>query len=141
MSPTVSNPLRAVTRVMAALALVAVLGGAARADDDGYEKSEFMIPMRDGVKLHTLVFRPAKTQGALPIILERTPYSADAGGPRALEEYLKDLADDGYLFAFQDIRGRYRSEGSFVMIRAPAPAPIRRPSTRGPMLTTPLTGS
>ena len=42
----------------------------------------------------------------------RTPYGVDAGAPRALGEYLKDLADDGYLFAFQDIRGRFKSEGT-----------------------------
>ena len=52
-------------------------------------------------------------------MLMRTPYGIDAGAPHALAEYLKDLADDGYLFAFQDIRGRYKSEGTFVMIRPP----------------------
>ncbi len=53
-------------------------------------------------------------------MLMRTPYGVDRRGARALGEYLKDLADDGYIFAFQDIRGRYKSEGTFVMIRRPA---------------------
>ena len=95
------------------------LGGIARAEVSGYEKSELMIAMRDGVKLHTLVYRPARQEGALPIVLMRTPYGIDGAAPRALDDYLKDLADDGYLFVFQDIRGRYKSEGQFVMIRAP----------------------
>jgi uncharacterized protein len=93
--------------------------GLVRADSSGYEKTEVMVPMRDGVRLHTLVFRPAKQNGALPIILLRTPYGVDRGAQPALDEYLKDLANDGYIFAFQDIRGRYKSEGAFVMIRAP----------------------
>ena len=95
------------------------LAGPGRADVTGYEKTEFMVPMRDGVRLHTLLYKPVKTTGPLPIMLMRTPYGIDAGSGPALGEYLKDLADDGYLFAFQDIRGRYRSEGTFVMIRAP----------------------
>ncbi len=90
-----------------------------RADSHGYDKTEVMIPVRDGVKLHTLVYKPDKQNGPLPIILLRTPYGADRGASPALDGYLKDLADDGYFFAFQDIRGRYKSEGTFVMMRAP----------------------
>jgi putative CocE/NonD family hydrolase len=89
------------------------------AETSGYDKTENMVPMRDGVRLHTLVYRPAKQKEPLPIILLRTPYGVDGGAPRALSEYLKDMADEGYLFAFQDIRGRYKSEGSFVMNRPP----------------------
>jgi putative CocE/NonD family hydrolase len=95
------------------------LAGPARADKLAYEKSEFMVPTRDGVRLHTLVYKPTKQSGALPIILLRTPYGVDRSSSEALKQYLKDLADDGYLFAFQDIRGRYKSEGTFVMNRSP----------------------
>jgi putative CocE/NonD family hydrolase len=95
------------------------LAGPAQADAPGYEKSELMVSMRDGVHLHTLVYKPSKQTGPLPIILLRTPYGVDRGAPVAFQDYLKDLADDGYLFAFQDIRGRYKSEGTFVMNRAP----------------------
>ena len=49
----------------------------------------------------------------------RTPYGIESRGPKALKEYFKDLADDGYIFVFQDIRGRYKSEGQFVMSRPP----------------------
>src|SRR5271157_3645159 len=100
-------------------AVVLGLVGIARADIPGYEKSEFMVSMRDGVRLHTLVYRPVKQEGSLPIVLMRTPYGIAAGAPRALDDYLKDLAEEGYIFAFQDIRGRYKSEGQFVMSRPP----------------------
>ncbi|MGC8641284.1 MAG: CocE/NonD family hydrolase, partial [Isosphaeraceae bacterium] len=100
---------------------IMLLGSAclARADSPGYDKTEVMIPMRDGVKLHTLVYKPDKQNGPLPFILLRTPYGVDRGAQPALDAYLKNLADDGYYFAFQDIRGRYKSEGKFVMMRAP----------------------
>lgn len=106
---------------MAVLAILVIPGAGVTlgADLAGYGKAEVMIPMRDGVKLHTVVFRPEKQEGPLPIVLVRTPYGSDKGGPAALGAYLKNMADDGYIFAFQDIRGRYKSEGTFVMIRAP----------------------
>ncbi len=78
-----------------------------------------MIPMRDGVKLHTLVYVPKERKGPLPFLLMRTPYGVDSRGPRALKSYMKDLADDGYIFVYQDIRGRHRSEGQFVMQTPP----------------------
>jgi putative CocE/NonD family hydrolase len=78
-----------------------------------------MVPMRDGVKLHTITYIPKATNKSMPFILMRTPYGIDTRGPRSLKEYLKDLADDGYIFVFQDIRGRHQSEGQFVMSRSP----------------------
>lgn len=84
-----------------------------------FTQTTAMIPMRDGVKLHTLIYAPRDKKGPLPFILLRTPYGIDTRGPRSLKEYLKDLADDGYIFVFQDIRGRHKSEGQFVMSRPP----------------------
>jgi putative CocE/NonD family hydrolase len=84
-----------------------------------FTKTEAMVPMRDGVKLYTTVYVPKSIQGPLPFILMRTPYGVEGGGPRALQAYLKELADEGYIFAFQDIRGRYKSDGVFVMSRPP----------------------
>jgi putative CocE/NonD family hydrolase len=87
-----------------------------------FEKRDVMIPMRDGVKLHTEIYTPKDTQGPLPVILTRTPYGLDPGeeGMRpAIENSYRELADDGYVFVFQDIRGRSKSEGSFVMLRNP----------------------
>jgi putative CocE/NonD family hydrolase len=81
-----------------------------------FDKREVMIPMRDGVRLHTTIFVPKAARGPLPIILTRTPYGiANAGG--SLRGYYRALADDGYIFAYQDIRGRFGSEGKFVMLR------------------------
>ncbi len=77
--------------------------------------------MRDGVKLHTRVFVPEKRTQPLPIILNRTP-SGVANAERNFVTRLRTLADEGYIFAFQDIRGKYGSGGQFVMQR-PARAP------------------
>jgi putative CocE/NonD family hydrolase len=77
---------------------------------------EVMIPMRDGIRLHTMIFLPKQPAGSLPIIMSRTPYGI-AGSAGRLRSNYKELADDGYIFVFQDIRGRYGSEGNFVMLR------------------------
>jgi uncharacterized protein len=81
-----------------------------------FETREVLIPMRDGVKLHTLIYLPKTTAAPLPILLNRTPYGIAGSGGR-LRGTMKELADDGYIFAFQDIRGRFGSEGTFVMMR------------------------
>ncbi len=81
-----------------------------------YEVRQFMVPMRDGVKLHTAIYTPRQRQGTLPIILSRTPYGIE-GAARRFQGPYKELAADGYIFAFQDNRGRYGSEGSFIMQR------------------------
>src|SRR2546422_749304 len=78
-----------------------------------------MIPMRDGVRLHTSIFVPKADHGPLPFMLQRTPYGIDETPRRALAGYMKALADEGYIFVFQDIRGRFKSEGRFVMQRPP----------------------
>ncbi len=89
--------------------------------DERFLISDIMIPMRDGVRLHTRIFTPKDQSGPLPIIMKRTPYGV-AGSAGDFTTYLKSLANDGYIFAFQDIRGKYGSEGAFVMQR-PARAP------------------
>jgi len=86
---------------------------------DRYDLTDVMIPMRDGVRLHTKILVPASPEGSpWPFILLRTPYGIGKS-ERSLDEYLRALADDGYIFAFQDIRGRFGSEGTFVMQRPP----------------------
>jgi putative CocE/NonD family hydrolase len=80
-----------------------------------YAVTRTMVPMRDGVGLNTDVWAPKDRHGSLPFILVRTPYGIDRA--RYFTGYLKDLADDGYYFVFQDIRGRYNSEGEFSMNR------------------------
>jgi uncharacterized protein len=81
-----------------------------------YEMRDAMIPVRDGIKLHTVVYSPKGFSGPLPIMFIRTPYGI-AGAERNFQGSYKELSDDGYIFAFQDIRGRYLSEGTFVMQR------------------------
>jgi uncharacterized protein len=83
-----------------------------------FDSSTVSIPMRDGVHLHTRIFVPSGPHPALPFIMFRTPYGIDhAEG--MFQTYLKELADEGYIFVFQDIRGRFASEGHFVMLRPP----------------------
>ena len=85
-----------------------------------YVRSEVMIPMRDGATLHTVILRPAgseKEGAALPFLMTRTPYGVDAYVGDALKTVFPDLAASGYIFVAQDIRGRYKSGGKFVMNR------------------------
>ena len=99
------------------LALALLCCAAAHAQDDSlFIKTDAMIPVRDGVKLHTVIFAPRDPHEPLPILLERTPYGAMAD-ERALRTRYGHLIADGYIFAFQDIRGRFQSEGQFVMQR------------------------
>jgi putative CocE/NonD family hydrolase len=82
---------------------------------------EVMIPMRDGVRLQTVILTPRQASGPLPILLQRTPYGvpANASAVPASRVYDEPLAADGYIFVFQNIRGRFKSEGTFVMQRPP----------------------
>ena len=85
-----------------------------------YTRQEVMIPARDGVKLHTVIYRPknsAKTGPPLPFLMQRTPYGVAGMTARAIESGKPELAASGYIFVYQDIRGRYGSGGKFVMNR------------------------
>ncbi|HLY42106.1 MAG TPA: CocE/NonD family hydrolase [Terracidiphilus sp.] len=82
-----------------------------------YQRSEVMIPMRDGVKLHAVILKPADITTPLPFILSRTPYGVDGSSRAAIFGYRPELARAGYIFVDEDIRGRFKSEGDFVMMR------------------------
>jgi putative CocE/NonD family hydrolase len=86
-----------------------------------YTRQDVMIPMRDGVLLHTAVLRPTDAAGlpaeGLPFLLNRTPYGVDGASSESVNEDKPELAASGYIFVYQDIRGRYKSEGTFVMNR------------------------
>jgi len=84
-----------------------------------YTRTEAMISMRDGVRLYTQIDAPATAPGPLPILLLRTPYGLGAITPEQLATALKELSEGGYIFVRQDIRGRFKSEGEFVMLRQP----------------------
>jgi putative CocE/NonD family hydrolase len=83
-----------------------------------FTKTEAMITMRDGVKLNTAIYIPKNVKGPLPFIVLRTPYGIEKRPQGAFKDYLADLEKEGYIFVFQDIRGRFKSEGQFVMSRA-----------------------
>ncbi|MHB1700523.1 MAG: CocE/NonD family hydrolase [Acidobacteriaceae bacterium] len=113
-----------------------------------YDREEAMIPMRDGVKLHAVILRPAGSADPkavpLPFLMQRTPYGVDGNTSDSVNERYTELAEgcgadsgfgigkgsvtseanssgvckqQGYIFVFEDIRGRYESEGKFVMNR------------------------
>src|SRR5213596_514807 len=94
-----------------------------------YVKRDVMIPMRDGVKLYTVIVVPKGAKNA-PILMTRTPYNASERAQRnasphmvaALPLFDELFAADGYIRVYQDVRGKYGSEGDYVMTR-----PVRGP--------------
>ena len=84
-----------------------------------FTRTESMIAMRDGVKLNTQVFSPTRTDEKFPIILVRTPYGIGNPSSEQIAGALPELSKEGYIVVQQDIRGRFKSEGSFVMLRQP----------------------
>ncbi len=85
-----------------------------------YTKYEYRIPMRDGKRLLTAVYAPKDQSQRYPILLTRTPYSV---APYGADQYKSDLGPSplagkaGYIFVYQDVRGRWMSEGDFVDMR------------------------
>jgi len=86
-----------------------------------FEVSDVMVPMRDGKRLNTKIYIPRDQRAPLPIIFSRTPYGVDDSAGN-FDSYLRALVDEGYIFVFQDIRGKFKSEGEFVMQRPPRAA-------------------
>jgi len=87
-------------------------------------KKTYMIPMRDGIKLFTIVLSPANYKNPSPILIERTPYGVNVPLKEdsalkidAVPPYFKAMAKDGYIFVFQDVRGKFKSEGVFEINR------------------------
>ena len=112
--------IRSARAVMLVAAGVYALGCAASAQDLAYGRSEVMIPTRDGVKLHAVILRPkgSETGGPpLPFLMARTPYGVSFYTPEGLPQFDPAYAKSGYIFVYEDIRGRYGSEGTFVMNR------------------------
>jgi hypothetical protein len=94
-----------------------------------YTKYEYRIPMRDGVKLFTTVYIPKDSSQTYPILMQRTPYSV---APYGIDNYRpvlgpsEDFEKEGFIFVFQDVRGRYLSEGEFIDI------PVHKTHFSGP---------
>jgi hypothetical protein len=97
-----------------------VLGQGKEAVLAGYTKYEYRIPMRDGVRLFTSVYVPKDDTKQYPILMMRTPYTV---GPYGVDKYKDNLGPsaffgrEGYIFVYQDVRGRWMSEGEFVNMR------------------------
>jgi len=123
---------RSTIRIALGFGIIIALAGAASAQRNvedpereefirsNYTKTEHRIPMRDGATLFTAVYTPNDTSSQHPILLVRTPYSV---GPYGADRYKTGLGPsvafehDGYIFVFQDVRGRFMSEGEFVNMR------------------------
>jgi putative CocE/NonD family hydrolase len=98
----------------------AALGQGLEAVKAAYTKYEYRIPMRDGKRLFTAVYIPKDASRTFPILLSRTPYSVQPYGPDAYRDNLGPsplFATAGYAFAYQDVRGRWMSEGTHVNMR------------------------
>ena len=90
-----------------------------------YTKYEYQIPMRDGAKLFTAVYVPKDDSQKYPIMFIRTPYSVAPYGPDKYPSELRPSAQfvqSGYIFVYQDVRGRWMSEGEFANVRPHNPA-------------------
>ncbi|HKO97921.1 MAG TPA: CocE/NonD family hydrolase [Pyrinomonadaceae bacterium] len=81
--------------------------------------TDAMVPMRDGVRLNTRIFAPSRTNEQFPFLLLRTPYGIGNATPAQIAAVLPELAAEGFIVVQQDIRGRFKSEGQFVMLRQP----------------------
>jgi uncharacterized protein len=82
-----------------------------------YVRTEAMIPMRDGIKLHAVILKPSDITTPLPFLIQRTPYGVDGTSRASFFGGRPELARDGYIYVGEDIRGRFKSEGVFVMSR------------------------
>jgi uncharacterized protein len=89
-----------------------VLQGSAQSPAFTYQK--VMIPVRDGVRLETVIMTPTGA-GPLPILFRRTPYGVPENANGVADGSLKALARDGYIFVVQNLRGRFGSEGTFEL--------------------------
>ena len=96
---------------------------------ENYDKQEVYITMRDGVKLHTTIYSPKDTSKKYPIIMQRTPYSSRPYGEdqfRSLIGPNKHLMEEGNIIVYQDVRGRWMSEGTYDNMRAFIPNKKRK---------------
>src|SRR5688572_8471462 len=108
-------------RILVAVASFATVASIAAQQpaSHSFVRTEAMVSMRDGVKLYTQIYSPASAGERLPILFLRTPYGIGDASPDQLAKAIPELWADGYVVVRQDIRGRFKSEGQFVMLRQP----------------------
>ena len=93
---------------------------------DDYTKQEFDVEMRDGIKLHTVVYHPKNAAEDLPFLIKRTPYSCRPYGEETMPRRIhsnSQLVKEGYIFVCQDVRGRWMSEGDYTTLTPNVPGP------------------
>ena len=91
---------------------------------ENYTKQEVYIGMRDGIKLHTTIYNPKDTTREYPILMQRTPYSSRPYGKDKFRNKIgpnEYLMKEGYIIVYQDVRGRWMSEGVYDNMRAYIP--------------------
>lgn len=99
---------------------------------NNYDKQEVLIPMRDGTRLFTSIYTPKDKSKTYPVLMQRTCYSV---APYGAEKYRRSLGPskylmkDGYIFVYQDVRGRWMSEGEFDNMRPNIPGNDRKNKT------------
>lgn len=122
----IRNTRRSFSRVLVLIVLLSTVGSILVAQEpfaliNHYNKREVLIPMRDGVKLHTAIYTPKDTTQQYPFLMMRTPYSSAPYGETSYPPFIGSQAEkfarDGYILVTQDVRGRYMSEGTFVNVR------------------------
>ncbi len=94
-----------------------------------YDKQEVAITMRDGIKLHTTIYSPKDKTRKYPVVMQRTPYSCAPYGEGQYRSKIgpnETMMKDGYIIVYQDVRGRWNSEGVFDNMRAYIPRKKRR---------------
>jgi hypothetical protein len=101
--------------VLATLLFVATARAQQPSATPAFSVEEVMIPMRDGIRLQTVILTPTDRAGPLPILFRRTPYGVPTGPIPRVPPTLKELAQDGYIFVIQNLRGRFKSEGVFKL--------------------------
>ncbi len=82
-----------------------------------YSKQDYMVEMRDGVKLYTVVYSPKDISEEYPILMTRTPYSSRPYEADKFRKFPKCLVKEKFIFVYQDVRGKFMSEGEFVDMR------------------------
>lgn len=85
-----------------------------------FDKQEVYIAMRDGTRLFTSIYTPKDKSRKYPMLMTRTPYNIEGGGPQGINRHLfsrTNLIKEGYIFVFQDVRGKFMSEGTFMDVR------------------------
>jgi putative CocE/NonD family hydrolase len=102
-----------------AFVLTALSPAYSQQTDPVFARAESMITMRDGVRLHTVIHTPTAKGEKYPLLVLRTPYGVGNLNSAQLAGALPELSKEGYIVVQQDIRGRFKSEGEFVMLRQP----------------------